>query len=128
MMVKILLRWLLAAFFILAGMNHFRMPSMYAAMVPPWLPWPAGLSAIAGVAEILGGIGILLPDFRRWAGWGLVVLLVAVFPANLHVALIGHMEGFSISPAVLWLRLPFQAVLIAWVAWVAIARERSPLP
>lgn len=127
-MPKILLRWLIAVFFILAGVNHFRMPSVYAAMVPPWLPWPAGLSAIAGVAEILGGIGILLPEFRRWAGWGLVVLLVAVFPANLHAALVGHMEGLSVSPAVLWLRLPFQAVLIAWVAWVTLARERSPLP
>jgi uncharacterized membrane protein len=127
MMLKVLLRWLLAAFFILAGVNHFRMPGVYAAMVPPWLPWPERLSAIAGALEILGGIGVLIPEFRRRAGWGLVILLVAVFPANLHVALVGHMEGLNVSSAVLWLRLPFQAVLIAWVAWVAIVRDRSPL-
>jgi uncharacterized membrane protein len=124
-MLKTLLRWILAIFFILAGLNHFRMPSVYVAMVPPWLPWPSGLSAIAGDCEILGGFGILIPAFRRAAGWGLIALLVAMFPANLHVALMGHMEGFSFSAAVLWIRLPFQAVLIAWVSWVAIARERS---
>jgi uncharacterized membrane protein len=126
-MPKVLLRWLLAAFFVLAGVNHFRMPSLYAAMVPPWIPWAAGLSAVAGACEILGGIGILIPEFRRRAGWGLVILLVAVFPANLHVALVGRMEGLNVPPAVLWLRLPFQAVLIAWVAWVALMRDRSPL-
>ena len=104
-------------------MNHFRVPATYVAMMPPWLPWPSGLSAIAGIAEILGGIGIFLPQTRRVAGWGLIALLAAVFPANVHVALMGHMEGFSFSAAVLWLRLPFQAVLAAGVSWVAIARE-----
>jgi uncharacterized membrane protein len=127
MMLKAFCRWILAVFFILAGVNHFRMPAAYLAMMPPSLPWPSGLSAIVGICEILGGIGILVPGFRRAAGWGLAVLLVAVFPANLHVARMGYMEGFSFSAALLWIRLPFQAVLIAWVAWVAIKRERSPL-
>ncbi len=124
-MLKPVVRCILVVFFVLAGMNHFRVPAIYLAMMPPWLPWPAGLSTIAGIAEILGGIGIFLPQTRRVAGWGLVVLLVAVFPANVHVALMGHMEGFSFSAAVLWLRLPFQAVLIAGVSWSAIAREPS---
>jgi len=124
-MLKTLLRLILALFFILAGMNHFRMPAAYASMVPPWLPFPAALSVIAGIFEILGGIGILLPDLRREAGWGLVALLVAVFPANLHAALMGHIDGFSYSPAALWIRVPFQAVLIAWVVWVSIRRERG---
>jgi len=122
--LKAFLRDILAVFFVLAGLNHFRVPSAYVAMVPAWLPWPANLSAIAGVCEILGGIGVLLPGLRRAAGWGLVALLVAVFPANLNVALMGHIEGSSHSPAMLWARLPLQAVLIAWVAWVAIARDR----
>lgn len=126
-MPKAIFRWILAIFFILAGTNHFRTPSVYLAMMPPSLPWPSGLSAIAGACEILGGVGILVPGYRRAAGWGLVVLLVAVFPANFHVARIGYMAGFSFSAALLWLRLPFQLVLIAWVAWVAIGRERSPL-
>jgi uncharacterized membrane protein len=94
-------------------------------MMPTGLPWPSGLIAISGAFEILGGIGILLPRARVAAGWGLIALLVAVFPANLHVALAGSMPGFSFSPTTLWLRLPLQAVLVAWVAWAAIARGKS---
>jgi uncharacterized membrane protein len=127
-MTRVVFRWLLAAFFIAAGINHFRVPEVYMAMIPGWLPWPAGLNLIAGVCELMGGIGVLLAPVRLAAGWGLIALLVAVFPANLHVALMGRMPGFSFSQATLWLRLPFQAVLIAWVGWVAIAEERSPSP
>jgi uncharacterized membrane protein len=127
-MTRIVFRWLLAAFFIVAGTNHFRVPDAYIAMIPGWLPWPAGLNLIAGVCELMGAIGILLPPLRLTAGWGLIALLVAVFPANLHVALMGHMPGSGFTQATLWLRLPFQGVLIAWVAWVAIAEERGPPP
>jgi uncharacterized membrane protein len=119
-------RWILAAFFVLAGINHFRMPVVYVDMMPPWLPWPSGINVISGLCEIAGGIGILIRSTRLAAGWGLILLLICVFPANLHVALQGHMPGFDFSPAILWLRLPLQAVLIAWVAWVAIARTKTP--
>jgi uncharacterized membrane protein len=122
-MTRIVLRWLLAIFFVLAGLNHFYMPAVYAGMLPAGLPWPAGLVAFSGACEILGGIGVLVPPVRRAAGWGLIALLVAVFPANLHAAMVGHIPGLGASPALLWLRLPFQAVFIAWVAWVAVARE-----
>ncbi len=91
-------------------------------MMPPSLPWPAGLNAISGIAEILGGIGLLFVLLRRVAGWGLIVLLIAVFPANLHVALAGHMPGTNFSATVLWWRLPGQLVFIALVWWVALAR------
>jgi uncharacterized membrane protein len=94
-------------------------------MMPPWLPWPAALIAVSGACEILGGIGILVPGTRRAAAWGLVALLAAVFPANLHVALMGRMPGFSFSPAALWLRLPFQPVLAAAVIWAAIPHGRG---
>jgi uncharacterized membrane protein len=113
------LRWVLAVFFVVAGANHFRTPEIYLGMMPPWLPWPGALNAISGAAEILGGAGLLVPRTRRLAGWGLITLLVAVFPANLHVALEGKMPGTALSPLTLWLRLPFQAVFIAWVWWVA---------
>jgi len=65
----------------------------------------------------------MIGSVRRWAGWGLIVLLVAVFPANLHVALQGRMPGLEVTPLTLWLRLPFQAVFIAWVWWVALKRD-----
>jgi uncharacterized membrane protein len=112
-------RLLLAAFFVAAGLNPFRSPDIYLGMMPAWLPRPLALNAIAGAAEVLGGLGLLPPGTRRWAGGGLLALLVAVFPANVHVALVGHMPGFNFSPAMLWLRLPFQAVFAVWVWWVA---------
>jgi len=117
-------RVVLAVFFVVAGVNHFRSPAIYLGMMPSWLPWPAALNAISGVAEILGGIGLLVPATRRVAGWGLIALLIAIFPANVHVALQGHMPGTNFSPAILWLRLPFQLLFVAWVWWVALRREK----
>ncbi|MCW1916298.1 DoxX family membrane protein [Luteolibacter sp. GHJ8] len=107
-------RTILGIVFVLAGINHFRVPALYESMIPPYLPWPSALNLISGAAEILGGLGILVPAFRRPAAWGLIALLVAVFPANLHMALHG-LPGKDISPWILWLRLPFQAVFIYWV-------------
>jgi uncharacterized membrane protein len=119
------LRWVLAVFFVAAGANHFRAPALYLGMIPAWLPWPAGLNAVAGAAEILGGLGLLCVPIRRLAGGGLIALLVAVFPANVHVALQGRMPGLDVSPLTLWLRLPFQALFIAGVWWVAVKRDRE---
>ena len=114
--MKSLLRYLLALFFIAAGINHFWHTPFYVAMMPPYLPAPLALVYLSGVAEI--GLGALLL-FKRWqviAGWGLIALSVAVFPANVHMAL--NPELFSqFSPTGLWLRLPLQAVVIAWAYW-----------
>ena len=120
---RIILRWALAIFFVAAGVNHFLTPAVYLGMMPPWLPWPEAANSVSGAAEILGGLGLLLPATRRLAGWGLIALLVAIFPANLQVAMQGRMPGFDFSPAVLWWRLPFQGVFIAAVWWVAIFRR-----
>jgi uncharacterized membrane protein len=117
-------RGLVALFFLAAGANHFRTPNIYLRMMPAWVPWPDLLNMLAGAAEMLGGLGLLFTATRRPAGWWLIALLVAVFPANVHVALQGHMPGFDFSPLTLWLRLPFQAVFIAAVWWVALKREK----
>jgi uncharacterized membrane protein len=122
--MKVALRWILAVFFVAAGLNHFRAPGIYMGMMPPALPWPSALIAVSGACEVLGGLGIIMAGTRRAAGWGLIALLAAVFPANLHVALVGRMPGFGFSPTTLWARLPFQAVFIAAVWWVAIADGR----
>jgi uncharacterized membrane protein len=82
---------------------------------------------ISGVAEILGGIGVLIPWPRRFAGCGLIALLVAVFPANIYMAQRG-MHGSALIQALLLARLPFQAVLIAWVYKSCIARTRAAAP
>ena len=123
--LRIAARGALAIFFLLAGINHFLSPRIYLGMMPPWLPAPGLANVVSGAAEIAGGLGLLVPRFRRVAGWGLIALLVAVFPANLHVALQGHMPGLNVSPLILWLRLPLQPLLIAWVWWVALKRPAS---
>ena len=125
--VTVIFRWLLAIVFVLAGANHFRDPAFYLALMPPYLPWHEALIRISGIAEILGGIGILVPPTRRFSGWGLVLLLIAVFPANLHMA-INHVQppDLTVTPLGAWLRLPLQAVLIAWVWWVALWRPATP--
>ena len=91
-------------------------------MMPPYLPNPEALNIISGAAEIAGGIGVLIPQTRVWAGWGLIALLVAVFPANLQVALHGW-KGVNIAQWLLWARLPFQPLLIALVYWATIKRR-----
>ena len=117
--------WALAVFFTAAGANHFRTPAIYLGMMPPWLPWPEAMNAISGAAEMLGGIGLVVPRTRRLAAWGLIALLVAVFPANLHVALQGRMPGTDFSPLVLWLRLPFQVAFVAAVWWIAMRKKTA---
>lgn len=124
MSIRILVRGVAAAFFIVAGWNHFRNPAPYLAMMPPWVPWPETLDKIAGAAEVAGGVGLLVKRFRRAAAWGLLALLVAVFPANLQVALHGW-PGVRIAPWILWARLPMQLVFMALVWWVGLAGERG---
>lgn len=120
------LRWLLAGLMIVAGLNHFRMPALYIAMIPEWLPAPSALNIISGVAEILGGIGLLAPwpAVRRAASWGLIALLLAVFPANINMAIHNLPLGDNHVPAwTLWARLPLQAILIAWAWWCTADRN-----
>ena len=106
----------LAVFFVGAGVNHFANPGFYVRITPPSLPAPLALVYISGFFEVLGGIGVLVPRVRSAAGWGLILLLIAVFPANLYMVI--HPERFSDIPAAaLYLRLPLQAVFIAWAYW-----------
>jgi uncharacterized membrane protein len=113
---------LLGAFFIAAGANHFVHPAIYQKIVPPSFPSPALLVAISGVAEIAGGIGVFIARTRKAAGIGLVLLLVAVFPANIYMAQHPELYRAVASATALYIRLPLQAVLIAWVWWVCFGR------
>jgi uncharacterized membrane protein len=115
---KEVLRWVLAAFFVLGGVNHFLRPRFYEAMVPPYLPSPHVLVVVSGVAEIVLGVLLVIPPTSKLAALGLIALLIAVFPANIQMAL--HPESFrQFSPPALWLRLPLQFVLMGWAAWYA---------
>ena len=89
-------------------------------MMPVRLPWAAGLVEVSGVAEIMGGLGLIFPSVRVFAGWGLIALLVAVFLANLNVAIHGW-PGVSLPQWTLWLRLPLQPIFIWWVYRVCLS-------
>lgn len=109
-------RWLLGAFFVAAGVTHFTRPELFLKIVPPYLPFPEALVAVSGGCEIVLGVLAVVPKTAPVAGWGLVGLLIAVFPANVHMAL--NADRYPDLPAAgLWARLPFQAVLIAWAWW-----------
>lgn len=119
------LRILLSVFFVGAGLNHFVSADFYRTIMPTYLPWHAELVAISGVAEILGGTGVLISRTRRAAGWGLIALLIAVMPVHIQMA----MQGFRSSPAwILWLRLPFQLLLMGWVYRCCLSRKGSREP
>jgi uncharacterized membrane protein len=106
---------LLSVLMVFAGAMHFIAPAGYVRTVPRWLPAPHVLVIVSGVFEILGGLGLLVPATRSWAAWGLIALFVAVFPANVNMALNNIGFGRRPTPAwLLWARLPLQAVLIAW--------------
>ena len=114
--------FVLGAAFIAAGILHFVKMPLYVRIVPPWLPGHASLVTISGIAEIAGGMGVLIKQTRRAAGIGLIALLIAVFPANVQMAL--HPQQYSdiAGPAVLWARLPLQLAIVAWV-WFSCLRS-----
>ena len=100
-----------------AGINHFVMPRTYEAIMPDYLPAQRELVYASGVAELAGGLAVLHPRTRRAGGLWLIAVLLGVFPANLHMALRADRYE-QIPEALLWLRLPLQALLIWW-AWSA---------
>jgi uncharacterized membrane protein len=104
---------------VLAGVAHFVRTDVYLPMMPPYLPAHRELILLSGVAEVVLGLAVLVPQTRRLAAWGIILLLIAIFPANLHIAmhdvpLFGATQGAGIWN---WVRLPFQGVLIAWAWW-----------
>ncbi len=110
--LKFVGQWTLAALFVVAGIGHFVTTDAYMRIMPPYLPWHRPFVLVSGVFEVALGVLLLIPRTTRFAAWGLVALLVAVFPANVHLYL--HQEIWPLPPVVHLLRLPMQAVLILW--------------
>ena len=105
--------YLMAGIYILAGINHFRVPRLYEKIIPPVLPHPKLLNAISGIAEIVLGILLCIPSCTRYGAFGIVALLIAIFPANLYMY---ANDGASLGLPK-WtrlVRLPLQLVLILW--------------
>ncbi|MFC7176695.1 MauE/DoxX family redox-associated membrane protein [Halosegnis marinus] len=116
------LRYAMALFYVVAGVSHFLAPRAFERAVPPAFPRPRALVHLSGVAEILLGVGVLFERTRRLSAWGLVALLAAVFPANVHIARGGLDDTVPDAVAGLvraagWARLPLQPVLMAWAWW-----------
>ena len=113
---KLVVRVLFAAFFVIAGVTHFTNRDFFTAIVPPYLPWPVMLVYVSGVVEIVLGVMLLVPATTRIAAWGLIALLIAVFPANIHMAM--NPQLYPDTPlAALLIRLPLQGVMIAIAYW-----------
>ncbi len=116
--IKETLRVVLSVSIIIVGITHFVTPEPYVKIVPPQLPYPLGLVYLSGFYEILGGIGLLVPPLSQPAAWGLFALFIAVYPANINMAVNNiKLEHIPNSPWVHVIRLPFQAVLLAWAWW-----------
>ena len=114
--IKLVLKYLMSVLYVLAGLNHFRDPNFYLRIMPTFFPWHLFLIYLSGAFEIILGGLLIIPRFTRLAGFGLIALLIAVFPANIHMAINSELYP-EISPIALWIRLPIQGVLIAWAYW-----------
>ncbi len=117
-MIRIALRWILAVFYALAGVIHLIRPAPFLTITPDWVPAPAAVVLLTGVAEILGGIGLVQPfskRLRRAAGWGLALYALCVWPANINHFIIDmaradgglglgyHVPRMFAQPLIIWL-------------------------
>ena len=115
------LLYVMGPLYVVAGVLHFVVPDLYAQIIPPFLPAPLALVYLSGVAEIAVGIGVLVPQTRRYAAWATIAVLIAIFPANIYMATsmvaVDGISGGDPSPLIRWGRLPLQGVLILWAYW-----------
>ena len=105
--------YLMATIYIFAGLNHFRKPKMYERIIPPYLPNAKFLNLASGVAEIVFGTALLIPNFSKWGAWGIVLLLIAFFSVHIYM-LQDKKASFGLPRWLLWLRIPIQFLLILW--------------
>jgi uncharacterized membrane protein len=115
-----LLKWPLALLFVVSSVAHFTKRDFYMRLMPPYVPMHSEVVAVSGVIEGALGLLLLIPRTQRVAAWGLVVTLIAIFPANIHGAITAGtpnpaMPGVPVEIA--WLRLPIQPILVAWAYW-----------
>ena len=111
-LTKTMSKYSLATFMICAGVMHFVNPKFFLQIMPPYLPWHYGLVIISGICEVVLGLALLIRRTSRLAAWGIVALLIAVFPANIH--LYQNQQIIPASPLLHLLRLPLQVVFVLW--------------
>ena len=116
MSIKLVTIYLMSLFYTSIGIKHFINAEWFMQIMPPYLPYHKALIYLSGAFEIILGLMLLLKKTRFFAAWGLIVLLIAVFPANIYLAQTNG-AAINISPVLAWGRLPFQAVFIALAFW-----------
>ena len=122
--IKTIFKYLLAIFMVTAGTMHFANPTFFLKIMPPYLPLHDELVSVSGIFEVLLGVLLLVPQTSRKAAWGIVALLIAVFPANLY--LYQHQDILPASPIIHLLRLPLQGVFILWAYWHTKLAKSNP--
>jgi uncharacterized membrane protein len=113
--IRTISKWLLALFMVGAGTMHFINPDFYLNITPPYLPLHLELVYLSGFFEVALGVLLLVPRLSRFAAWGIIALLIAVFPANIYV--FQHQDVLPAPPILHFLRLPLQGVFILWAYW-----------
>jgi uncharacterized membrane protein len=118
-MIKNVARIVLIVFYLVAGANHFRSPQSYVHIIPAYLPYPGLLNILAGICEIGFALMFIFVETRRWAAWGIILMLLAFLPV--HIDMIVHapitLGDFEVTPLIAWLRIPLQALLMVWAWW-----------
>lgn len=120
-MLALLSLYALAALFVAAGIAHFVKPDLFVRIVPPYLPAPRFLVYASGVAEIAGGVGVLIPGVQTYAAWMLIAMLAAFLPVHTYMARDPDGLFHELPGWLLWLRIPFQFVIMAWVYFAVLA-------
>lgn len=120
--MKPIFLYLMIAFYLFAGYNHFANPSIYSPLLPPYLSqWQDLINTISGIAEIVLAIGLLFPLTRIYAAYGIIFMLIAFIPAHIYMIQLGDFKlgKFKITPLISWIRLLIiHPILIGWVWWI----------
>lgn len=105
--------------YLMIGINHFLEPDFFLKIMPPYLPWHLELVYISGAFEIVLGLSLMISKLRKYAAWGIIFLLIAVYPANIYLAFNeAPQKALDISPFLAsWVRLPIQFVLLGFAYW-----------
>jgi uncharacterized membrane protein len=113
-------KYLMAAFYFLGGINHFLQPEFYLPLIPEYLPDKNLLNTLAGIAEVVGAIGLLIPQTRKIAAWGIVAMLVAFIPSHVYFIQIGSCleGGLCVSEWIGWIRLVVIHPILIWWAFI----------
>jgi uncharacterized membrane protein len=120
--IKSVLRYVMAAFYVWAGVNHFVRPEFYLNLMPPYFPLHTEMVYLSGVAEIVLGLLVAIPRTAAMAAWGIILMLIAFLPVHVHMLVNNHLYPEA-PTSVLWLRFPIQALFILWAYWYT-GRER----